>query len=121
VSFTASATLQPAVRRRERDLAIVSDDIFVMLLVEAFFKTFAERHLTAKSTEAIVCLVRLPRGGGRAGEEGALRRTTPRATGHGFMYRTATRPSTATSELPRHGPLGRAAPRRDGYAGRRSG
>jgi len=37
---------------------IVGDDIFVMLLVEQFFKTFTKKEIadTTKSTEAIICL-----------------------------------------------------------------
>ena len=37
---------------------IVSDDIFVMLLVEKFFKTFTKKEIsdTTKSTEVILCL-----------------------------------------------------------------
>ena len=37
---------------------IVSDNIFVMLLVEKFFKTFTPNEIadTTKSTESIICL-----------------------------------------------------------------
>jgi uncharacterized protein len=37
---------------------VISDDIFVMLLVEDFFKTFTKKEVAdaAKSTEAIICL-----------------------------------------------------------------
>lgn len=37
---------------------IIGEDIFVMLLVEEFFKTFTQKEITdaTKSTEAIICL-----------------------------------------------------------------
>ena len=37
---------------------IIGDDIFVMLLVEEFFKTFIKKEIadTAKTTESIICL-----------------------------------------------------------------
>jgi len=37
---------------------VVSEDIFVMLLVEEFFKTFTKKEIAdaTKSTEAIICL-----------------------------------------------------------------
>ncbi|MDQ3019376.1 MAG: VOC family protein [Bacteroidota bacterium] len=43
---------------------IVGDDIFVMLLVEKFFKTFTKKEITdsTKSTEVILCLSAESRG-----------------------------------------------------------
>lgn len=70
---------------------IVSDDIFVMLLTEAKFKTFTPKFIcdTTKSTEVLICLscetrqqvddmVR------KAVEAGG--KTYKKPTDHGFMY-----------------------------------
>ena len=70
---------------------IVSDDIFVMLLVEPFFKTFTPNAIcdAKKSTEAIVCLSC----DSRAEVDDLVKKaraaggTTPREPqDHGFMY-----------------------------------
>lgn len=70
---------------------VVSDNIFVMLLVEEYFKTFTKKEVSdaSKSTEAIVCLSVESRGkvdeivnnalaaGGKASND---------PIDHGFMY-----------------------------------
>ena len=70
---------------------IVSDDIFVMLLVEPFFKTFTKKALAdaTKSTEVLVCLSC----DSRAEVDDLVKKartaggTTPREPqDHGFMY-----------------------------------
>ena len=70
---------------------IVSDDIFVMLLVEKFFKTFTPKPIAdaTRSTEMIVCLsmesrARVDEMVAKALEAGG---TAPmKAQDHGFMY-----------------------------------
>ena len=39
---------------------VISEDIYVMLLVEKFFKTFIPTEIadTSKTTEALICLLR---------------------------------------------------------------
>ena len=70
---------------------IVSDSIFVMLLVEKFFQTFTQKAIcdASKSTEAIMCLSC----DSRAAVDEQIRKaiaagaTTPRAPqDHGWMY-----------------------------------
>jgi predicted lactoylglutathione lyase len=70
---------------------IVSDDIFVMLLVEPFFKTFTKKAVAdaTKSTEVLVCLSC----DSRAEVDALVKKavvaggTTPSpAQDHGFMY-----------------------------------
>ena len=70
---------------------IISDDIFVMLLVEKFFQTFTEKQIcdTTKNTEAIIALSCAS----RAEVDVMVRKavaaggTTPRKpVDHGFMY-----------------------------------
>jgi len=70
---------------------IVSDDIYVMLLVEPFFKTFTPNAIcdATKSTEAIICLSCDSRAEVDAlvQQARAAGATTPRAPqDHGFMY-----------------------------------
>ena len=70
---------------------IVGENIFVMLLVESFFKTFTKKAIcdARKSTEVLVCLScdsraevdELVEEGGRRG-----RQTPAAAQDHGFMY-----------------------------------
>lgn len=70
---------------------IVGENIFVMLLVESFFKTFTPKEIcdTSKSTEVLVCLSADSREQvdvlvGKALAAGA---TTPNASkDYGFMY-----------------------------------
>ena len=70
---------------------IVSDDIFVMLLVESFFKTFTPKPIcdATKSTEVLLCLSSESRAKvdemvSKAVAAGA---TTPnKPVDHGFMY-----------------------------------
>ena len=49
---------EEAIIPTDRDILIVGDDIFVMLLVEKFFKTFTKKEIcdASKSTEVILCL-----------------------------------------------------------------
>ena len=70
---------------------IVNDDAFVMLLVEAYFKTFTPKSIAdaSKSTEVLVCLSCES----RAEVDEMVRKavaaggTTPtKAQDHGFMY-----------------------------------
>ena len=80
---------------------IVADDIFVMLLVEDFFKTFTKNEIadTSKATESIICLSADTRK-----EVDALVNKATAAGGktyrdtedHGFMY------SQAYSDLDGH-------------------
>jgi predicted lactoylglutathione lyase len=70
---------------------IVGDNIFVMLLVESYFKTFTPKPLcdATKQTEAIVCLSVDSRGKvdemvGQAVAAGGT--TTNKPQDHGFMY-----------------------------------
>ena len=70
---------------------IVGENIFVMLLVESFFKTFTKKSLcdAAKSTEVLVCLSADSRA--RVNELVAIAvaagGTTPmESKDHGFMY-----------------------------------
>ena len=56
---------------------VISEDIFVMLLVEPFFQTFTKKPIADATQDhrgAGLPVVREPRRGGRAGEEGAGRR-----------------------------------------------
>ena len=71
---------------------IIGDDIFVMLLVEKFFKTFTPKPIAdaKKSTEALVALSFEV---ARRGRRDRARRPSPRARNaykepkdHGFMY-----------------------------------
>jgi len=70
---------------------IVSENVFVMLLVEGFFKTFTKKALcdATKATEVLVCLALNSRGAvnemvAKAVAGGG---TTPNASNeHGFMY-----------------------------------
>lgn len=70
---------------------IVGETIFVMLLVESFFKTFTFKALcdATKQTEVIVCLSVDSRGkvDDMVGKAVAAGGTTPRKSqDHGFMY-----------------------------------
>jgi uncharacterized protein len=51
-------TFNPQFTDERATCMIISEDIFVMLLVEEFFKTFTNKELadTSRSTEAIICL-----------------------------------------------------------------
>lgn len=70
---------------------IVGEDIFVMLLVESFFKTFTRKEIcnASKSTEVLLCLsaesrARVDEMVSRAVAAGG---TTPnKPSDHGFMY-----------------------------------
>jgi hypothetical protein len=70
---------------------IVGEDIFVMLLVEKFFKTFIKKEIcnTTKSTEAIIALSAESRDKvdqltAKALEAGGIEPRAPQD--HGFMY-----------------------------------
>ena len=70
---------------------VVSDDIFVMLLVEPFFQTFTKKAISdaSKSTEVLVCLSCESRAEVDALVKKALAAgaTVPNAPqDHGFMY-----------------------------------
>lgn len=70
---------------------IVSDDIYVMLLVEPFFKTFIDKPLcdARAATEAIVCLSLDSREAVDAMVAAAVKggaRLLREAQDHGFMY-----------------------------------
>jgi predicted lactoylglutathione lyase len=51
-------TFNPQFTSESATSMIVSDDIYVMLLVEPYFKSFTKKEIcdTANSTEAIICL-----------------------------------------------------------------
>lgn len=53
-----SYTFNPQFTDENATCMIVGDNIFVMLLVEPFFKSFTKREIadTSKSNEAIICL-----------------------------------------------------------------
>ena len=70
---------------------IIGDDIFVMLLVEEFFKTFIKKEIAdaTKTTESIICLSADSRAEvdemvRKAVAAGGLTYKEPQ--GHGFMY-----------------------------------
>lgn len=70
---------------------IVGEDIFVMLLVESFFKTFTRKEIcdATKSTEVLLCLsaesrARVDEMVSRAVAAGAA--TPNKPSDHGFMY-----------------------------------
>ncbi len=70
---------------------IVADNIFVMLLVESFFRTFTPKPLcdATKQTEAIVCLSvdRRAQVDDMVGKAVSAGGTAPgKAKDHGFMY-----------------------------------
>ena len=70
---------------------IVSDDIYVMLLVESFFKTFTPKPIcdATKSTEMLLCLSSESRAkvDEMVSEAVAAGATTPnKPVDHGFMY-----------------------------------
>ena len=84
-------TFNPQFTNEQGACMVVSDDIFVMLLVEPFFQTFTKKPIAdaTKTTEVLVCLscdsrdevdtmvAKAVSAGGR----------TPRAAqDHGFMY-----------------------------------
>jgi uncharacterized protein len=84
-------TFNPQFTDENATSMVVSDTIYVMLLVEGFFKTFTSKEIAdaTKTTEAIVCLSAESRAEvdelvGKAVAAGAK---TPReAQDHGFMY-----------------------------------
>jgi len=84
-------TFDPNFTDQNTTCMIVGDNIFVMLLVESFFKTFTPKALcdTKKNTEVIVCLSLDSR---RKVDEMVRKAvaaggTTPnQAKDHGFMY-----------------------------------
>ena len=51
-------SFNPQFTNEKATCMIISEDIYVMLLVEKFFKTFTKKEITdaSKSTEAIICL-----------------------------------------------------------------
>ena len=84
-------TFNPNFTNENASCMIISDDIFVMLLVEKFFQTFTEKQIcdTTKNTEAIIALSCAS----RAEVDVMVRKavaaggTTPRKpVDHGFMY-----------------------------------
>jgi uncharacterized protein len=84
-------TFNPQFTNENATCMVVSDTIYVMLLVESFFKTFTSKEIAdaTKTTEAIVCLSAESRAEvdelvGKAVAAGAK---TPREVqDHGFMY-----------------------------------
>ncbi len=84
-------TFNPKFTDENATCMIVGDNIFVMLLVEKFFKTFTPKALcdATKQTEVIVCLSVDNRKevDDLVGKAVAAGGTTPRkAQDHGFMY-----------------------------------
>jgi len=84
-------TFNPQFTDENATCMIISDDIFVMLLVEKFFQTFTPKQLcdANKSTESIICLSAESREGvdemvSKAVAAGAS--TYKEAQDHGFMY-----------------------------------
>jgi predicted lactoylglutathione lyase len=84
-------TFDPQFTDENATCMIVGEHIFVMLLVESFFKTFTSKPLcdATKSTEVIVCLSTDSRASVNAlvAKAVAAGGTTPSdAKDHGFMY-----------------------------------
>jgi uncharacterized protein len=84
-------TFDPQFTDENATCMIVGENIFVMLLVESFFKTFTKKALcdATKSTEVIVCLSTESRAKVDALVAAAVAAggTTPMpAKDHGFMY-----------------------------------
>ena len=84
-------TFNPQFTNENATCMIISEDIFLMLLVENFFQTFTEKQIcdTTKNTEAIIALSCAS----RAEVDAMVRKavaaggTTPRKpVDHGFMY-----------------------------------
>ncbi|RWY55498.1 VOC family protein [Mucilaginibacter gilvus] len=84
-------TFNPQFTNEQATCMIVSDTIFVMLLVESFFKTFSDKEIadSSKVVESIICLSTDGRDAvdtiiSKAVEAGA---TTPKdKIDYGFMY-----------------------------------
>ena len=84
-------TFNPQFTDENATCMIVGDNIFVMLLVESFFKTFTKKALcdATRSTEVLVCLSCDSRAHVDAlvSKAVAAGGTTPNASqDHGFMY-----------------------------------
>ena len=84
-------TFNPQFTDETATCMIVSDDIFVMLLTEAKFRTFTPKELcdATKSTEVLVCLSRESRAAVDEmvrGAVGAGGTTYSDPQDHGFMY-----------------------------------
>ena len=84
-------TFDPQFTDENATCMIVAENIFVMLLVESFFKTFTRKELcdTTRSTEVIVCLSSDSRASidamvARAVAAGGS--TPSESKDHGFMY-----------------------------------
>ncbi|MDQ3260908.1 MAG: VOC family protein [Pseudomonadota bacterium] len=84
-------TFDPKFTDENATCMIVGENIFVMLLVESFFKTFTDKEIcdARKSTEVLVCLSSESRGKVEelVGKAVAAGGTAPRKPqDHGFMY-----------------------------------
>ncbi|MEO5861638.1 MAG: VOC family protein [Burkholderiales bacterium] len=84
-------TFDPKFTDANATCMIVGENIFVMLLVESFFKTFTDKKIcdARKSTEVLVCLSSESRGkvDELVGKAVAAGGTAPRKPqDHGFMY-----------------------------------
>lgn len=84
-------TFNPQFTNEDATCMIISEDIYVMLLVEKFFKTFIPTEIadTAKSTESLICLSADSRQAvdemiKKAVDAGGLTYKEPQD--HGFMY-----------------------------------
>jgi predicted lactoylglutathione lyase len=84
-------TFNPQFTDENATCMIISDTIFVMLLVEPFFKSFTKQEITdtATSNESIICLSVNSRADvdlmvSKAVEAGATAPSAPQD--HGFMY-----------------------------------
>lgn len=90
--FTALGyTFNPQFTDENATCMIVTEDIFVMLLVEEYFKTFTKKEIVdaRKSTEVLICLSAESREAVDEAVSKAVKAggTIPReAQDHGFMY-----------------------------------
>ena len=90
--FTALGfSFEPKFSNENAACMVVGENIFVMLLVEAFFKTFTKKEIcdATKSTEVLVCLSCDSRGHvddlvAKASAAGGMIPRPPQD--HGFMY-----------------------------------
>lgn len=90
--FTALGfTFNPQFSNENATCMIIGENIFAMLLVESFFRTFTSKEIcdTSKSTEVLICLSRESRADVDAIVRNAIAAggKAPRPSqDHGFMY-----------------------------------
>ena len=90
--FTALGfTFNPQFSNENATCMIIAENIYAMLLVESFFRTFTSKEIcdTSKSTEVLICLSRESRADVDAMVKNAIAAggKAPRPSqDHGFMY-----------------------------------